>query len=288
MKRYLPILLLIACSAPKPATLSLFKAPAPIQINKPQPKITPNRSLKLSEYTTKFKHEGKYSTRADNIKLAASKLNGYILEPGQEFSFNKVVGERSAVAGFKEAPVIFMGELDKGLGGGTCQVSSTLYAASMFGGLQVIKRVSHSRPSDYIPKGMDATVSYPDLDLVLKNNYDKPLEIAANASDGKLNIQILGATTNFKLRYYFIGGKTDPFKKRVIRSKYYKKEPRIKQKGKDGTPGLMFWIYNIEGDKRQISAVSNYRPIDEVWIADLDTPIPDSEEFKEGENELLQ
>ena len=127
-----------------------------------------------------------------NLKLAASKLNGQVLGPGQEFSFNAVVGDRTEKEGYKIAHVITAGEMVDGLAGGTCQISTTLYGAAFFAGLDIVKQTPHSRPSTYVPMGFDATVVWPNTDLVLKNSYDFPVVIHYRVARGEAVVEILG------------------------------------------------------------------------------------------------
>jgi len=127
-----------------------------------------------------------------NLKLAASKLNGYVLQPGVEFSFNGVVGDRTEKEGYKIAHVITAGEMVDGLAGGTCQISTTLFGASFFAGLEVVKTTPHSRPSTYVTMGLDATVVYPTTDLIMKNPYDFPVVIHYRVARGEAVVEILG------------------------------------------------------------------------------------------------
>lgn len=140
--------------------------------------------------------ETKYSVsdweRNFNLKLAASKLNGYVLKPGQEFSFNDVVGARTEKEGYKVAGVIEAGEMVDGLAGGTCQISTTLHGAAFFAGLGIDKALPHSRPSTYVTMGLDATVVYPSVDLKLRNDYDFPIVIHYKVTEGKAEVEILG------------------------------------------------------------------------------------------------
>ncbi|HEY2409362.1 MAG TPA: VanW family protein, partial [Polyangiaceae bacterium] len=124
----------------------------------------------LSAYETDFSHHA--GPRAINIATAARYLNGSLIGPGQVFSFNQAVGARTYARGFVEAPVIVLDELEPGVGGGVCQVASTLHAAAVLGDLEVVQRRSHSRPSGYTPLGLDATVVDGELDLKFKNPYD--------------------------------------------------------------------------------------------------------------------
>ncbi|ACY16184.1 VanW family protein [Haliangium ochraceum] len=127
-----------------------------------------------------------------NLKLAASKLDGYVMQPGQELSFNEVVGARTENEGYKIAGVINAGEMVDGLAGGTCQISTTLHGAAFFAGLDIVKALPHSRPSTYAPMGMDATVVYPYVDVVLRNSYEFPVAIRFQVTEGKARVEILG------------------------------------------------------------------------------------------------
>ena len=129
-------------------------------------------SVLIGEYKTHFP---RVKNRTHNVKLAAAALDGIFLMPGATFSYNAWVGERSEERGFKEAPVIENGELVEGLGGGACQVSSTVHAAALMSGLEVLERYNHTLPSSYISKGLDAVVSYPILDLRVRNSRQRPV-----------------------------------------------------------------------------------------------------------------
>lgn len=142
----------------------------------------------------------KYSTRFDagqvgrtyNIKVAASALDGLLIAPGEEFSFNRVVGPRSSEAGYKNANVIINNELVEGLGGGVCQVSSTLYNAVLLADLQVTERSNHSLPVGYVPVGRDATVVYGALDFRFVNNKDYYIYIRSAVEGNTLTIKLYG------------------------------------------------------------------------------------------------
>ncbi len=144
----------------------------------------------LGQYSTKFSVSDK--DRNFNLKLAASKINGAVLKPGEEWSFNGSVGERSQATGYKVAHVITAGEMVDGLAGGTCQISTTLFGASFFAGLDIVKTINHSRPSVYTPLAFDATVVWPNTDLVLKNPYDFPVAVLYRVANGEAHVEILG------------------------------------------------------------------------------------------------
>ncbi|HRF61154.1 MAG TPA: VanW family protein [Fimbriimonadaceae bacterium] len=146
-----------------------------------------------STFTTKFP-TSKVS-RCSNIKLASSIIHGTILAPGEQFSFNGVVGRRTIAAGFKVAGVLKNGRHDTDVGGGICQVSTTLYNAALLSNLKIVKRSNHSIPISYVPLGRDATVDYGTHDLVFENTLDHPIALAAKYEPGKLTFSILGTKT---------------------------------------------------------------------------------------------
>lgn len=131
--------------------------------------------------------------RSHNILLSTLAINNQVVFPGETFSFNKVVGERTKDKGYKKAPVIVKGELAEDIGGGICQVSSTLFNAVSLRGIQMVERYSHSRAVPYVPPGKDATVSWWGPDFVFKNNYSHPILIKATSKDGKMEIHIYSA-----------------------------------------------------------------------------------------------
>ncbi len=135
-------------------------------------------------YETPYSRMRKDRDRTHNLELGASMLDGEVIMPGETWSFNDALGERSQARGFRYAPVIAGGVLVEGMGGGTCQVASTLYAAAFFAGLVTVDRQPHSRPSSYIKLGLDATVSYPDINLELLNPFEYPVVIHYTVEDG--------------------------------------------------------------------------------------------------------
>ncbi len=148
----------------------------------------------LGEYTTSVSGT---SARRSNVRLASEKCNGTILLPGETFSYNDVVGERTAEAGFQAAAAYLNGETVQELGGGICQGSSTLYCACLYANLEIVARSNHTYVSSYVPLGMDATVSWGGPDFQFKNNTDYPIMVVATYSDSnKLTFQILGTDVN--------------------------------------------------------------------------------------------
>lgn len=129
-------------------------------------------------------------SRASNIALATSRINGVVIQPGESFSFNQTILPRTAANGYVEANVIVNKQYVLGTGGGICQVSSTLYAAMLDAGLPATERHPHSLNVGYIPEGMDATISGNALDLQFTNIFDAPIQIQAAANQGTLTISL--------------------------------------------------------------------------------------------------
>ncbi|HEX8796847.1 MAG TPA: VanW family protein [Polyangiaceae bacterium] len=146
----------------------------------------------LGWFETKYARDLKHEARTFNLRLAASRLDGYVLLPGETFDFNAVVGPRTEAMGYRVAPVIAQGELVDGIGGGTCQIAGTLHAASFFAGLEIPDRRPHTRPSFYIKMGLDAAVAYPAVDLQLANPLPFPVVLHETVVGGVVRAEILG------------------------------------------------------------------------------------------------
>ena len=147
--------------------------------------------------------------RNSNLKKACEMLNGLVLQPGQEFSYNETLGERTKEKGWLPAPAYSGTTLVDSPGGGICQVSSTLYLASVYAELTVLERVNHGFPVSYIPLGMDATVNWGFTDLKLRNDSPMPVKILAEETDDLVKVSILGTETrNYDIKMtYSVGGR---------------------------------------------------------------------------------
>jgi len=144
----------------------------------------------ISHYTTRF--PAYQRSRNHNIRLAANALDGHILLPGERLSYNEVVGKRTRQQGFRLAPAIIRGEKRDAIGGGICQVSSTLFNAALLGELKIVRRANHSIPVAYVPLGRDATVTDTGIDFVVENPHPYPIAIATEVGRSSLTIYILG------------------------------------------------------------------------------------------------
>ncbi|WP_449538801.1 VanW family protein [Ferdinandcohnia sp. Marseille-Q9671] len=157
------------------------------------------RVKRIGQYVTFFNSSKK--ERSTNIRLAADAIDNHVLFQNETFSFNKVVGKRTVAKGYQPAPEIIKGELIEGIGGGICQVSSTLFNAVDLAGVEIVKRYSHSKRVGYVPPGRDATVSWYGPDFLFKNTYNQPILIRAKTHGGTLIITIYSSEDiNFKPR----------------------------------------------------------------------------------------
>ncbi len=144
----------------------------------------------LSEFSTKYAASNK--NRTTNLILASKKINGTVLMPGETFSYNKVVGERTIAAGYKEAPIYVSGKVEDGIGGGICQITTTLYNAVLYANLDIVERSNHQFVPSYAGPSRDATVVYGAIDFKFKNNRDYPIKITCSVSGGIANFKIWG------------------------------------------------------------------------------------------------
>lgn len=149
---------------------------------------------RLSTFSTNYAASN--VNRTTNLRLAANKINGTVLMPGETFSYNQVVGERTIAAGYKEAPIYVSGRVEDGLGGGICQITTTLYNAAVFANLEIVERTNHQFVPSYVGAGRDATVVYGAIDFKFKNNRNYPIKIICSVSGGVANFQILGLKTS--------------------------------------------------------------------------------------------
>lgn len=148
----------------------------------------------LSTYSTRYSTSDR--DRTTNLQLAASKINGTVIMPGETFSYNQVVGERTIAAGYKEAPIYVSGEVVDGLGGGICQITSTLYNAVLYANLEIVERSNHQFVPSYVKASRDATVVYGSIDFKFKNNRDYPIKLVCSVSGGIAKFDIYGLRTD--------------------------------------------------------------------------------------------
>ena len=138
--------------------------------------------------------------RMTNICLIVDAVNGHSFMPGEILSLNALTGERTPEKGYKQAPAIRYGELTEEIGGGICQLSGTLFNAALLSGLEILERHHHTWPSDYLPVGLDATITWPNKDLKVRNSTNWPVYIHATMLDDTLTVTFYGEQRNGELR----------------------------------------------------------------------------------------
>ena len=144
----------------------------------------------ISTYSTKYATSN--TNRTTNLKLAANKINGTVLMPGEEFSFNKIVGKRTIEAGYKDAAIYQDGKVVDGLAGGICQISTTLFNAAVYANLEIVERRNHQFVPSYVSAGRDATVVYGLTDFRFKNTRNYPIKIICSVNGGIAKFDIYG------------------------------------------------------------------------------------------------
>lgn len=247
--------------------------PYEIPVKTTYPEITLNKLLgkafedTLGSYATNY-NPGEVG-RTKNVSLAASKVNGVILAPGENFSFNKVVGARTYENGFRDAKVYQGNEIVDGLGGGICQVSSTLYNAVLYANLEIVTRRNHSLSVAYVPLGRDATVSYGSIDFVFKNNKKYPVKLTAYAYGGRLSIAVMGIKEDdTKVELYTETIATRAFEEiEEVDPELKPGETKIKQNGSNGYTVNTYKVVKSGGtSNREFVSRSVYLPTNKITL----------------------
>lgn len=238
----------------------------------------------LAVFETDFSK--KRGPRIHNIRRAASYLDGTVLAPGATLSFNKTVGPRTGDRGFVDAPVIINDVMESGMGGGVCQVATTLHAAAIYGGLEITQRRSHSRPSGYAPLGLDATVIDDVQDLRIKNPYPVPLYVRAYLpSRYVVRVEFLGAELDGKVKHSNWVVERHAFTRRIVeKPELTAGTVKVSQKGGFGYDTVSTVVLTSAGHQREYRYKSKYYPVPEVlWIGpgtqpDAIPPLPEAAE----------
>lgn len=224
-------------------------------------------STVMAEYETFFSRGGEQKRRGKNIDNASQKLDGLVISPGEMISFNTVVGERSEANGFQKSWEIFKGEMVEGVGGGTCQAASTFHAAAFFAGFDVLERLPHSRPSAYIPMGLDSTVVYPGVDLKVRNPHPFPVVVHARTEGAKLKIELLGKMRPVEVSFGREVAATIAFKRKVVEEPSLSgKKVLVKQHGIKGYRIRRSRVLKYpDGTSKREEATDFYPPTTEIY-----------------------
>lgn len=211
----------------------------------------------LGDASTRFRTRGAYRGRAINVELAAKLLDGVVIAAGEELSFDAVVGERTAERGFRNAPVIANGQLRRGIGGGVCQVASTLHLASLRSGLEVVDHRTHTLPSSYLDAGLDARIAWGTQDYRVRNPHAFAVRVRATARDGRLAVTIEGAEARrYDVRTEVVRELASA-EQVVIDPTLAPGEVVVENEGRDG---LVVRVVVVDAEGRSTSTLHRYAP----------------------------
>ncbi len=222
----------------------------------------------IGEFETRYNRGNISADRTHNLKVAASHLDGYVVEPGEEFDFNAIVGDRTTLNGWRPAPVIADGELTSGMGGGTCQIASTLHAAVFFAGLPILTRYPHSRPSFYIKLGLDATVVYGAQNFRFKNDRSYPIVIGLTVDEGRVYASLHGPRRDHEVTFIRHIDQIVPFEERVSQDASLPTGLRVLVQR--GVPGFKITRFRMIEDLTTHSSLrerttDSYPPTTQLW-----------------------
>ncbi|TCL32411.1 vancomycin resistance protein YoaR [Anaerospora hongkongensis] len=270
--------------AVRPLIVQALRSPEAISLPLPVKSLEPEITVAdinqtgirelLATYTTKF--DAKEANRSANIKLSARRINGQIIYPGRTFSFNEIVGPREKNQGFKEALEIVDGEFVPGIGGGVCQVSSTLYNAVLMANMEITERFNHSKPLGYVPIGRDATVAYGVLDFKFTNTSNGPVMIMAEVEKDTLVVGLFGQNhPQEAVEVVSVDRQVIP--PAVIKkqdNELYLGETKVDKQGKPGYEVTTIRVVKLDGKevKREVLAKDRYLP--DNTIVKIGTKLP--------------
>lgn len=221
----------------------------------------------LGRYETYF--NSKNYNRSTNIRLASNATTNILLNKGDVFSFNSNIQKSHISKYLKEAPVIINGKQDKGIGGGMCQVSSTIYNAALYSGANIISVRNHSIPSPYVEMGRDATVSGGCIDLKFSNKYDTPIFIYNQVMENKIVCTIYGNKKD-KKDIEIINETTDIINNKIVRKNSEEYDLGMKVIEQEGRKGYKVQTYRVYkgalGNKKEYIGESYYPPQDKIII----------------------
>ncbi|MBR5191948.1 MAG: VanW family protein [Clostridia bacterium] len=242
------------------------------------------RAKFFTSYTTSIEE------RKCNIKLATKSINGTILDVGEEFSFNKVVGARTEKRGYKTAKIIVGGKFTDGVGGGVCQVSTTLYNAVLLSGLKVTEYHPHTLPVSYVAPSFDAMVNSYTADLKFVNTTQNPIIIMATADGSNLTFFIYGEPMQSKfIRESVVVERTPkPLPEIIVDEKQeykelFKGEEKIIQYGKEGIKSQGKLIEIVNGKKVSVKTIRK-----DTYLGMQDIIVIGTKEKVEEENFIIE
>lgn len=224
----------------------------PLKITKPNVTISqlgseafPNR---IGYYSTRY--DGGNENRSTNLEIACKKINDKVILPGEIFSYNKTLGSRTTAAGYKNAKVYENGAVVDGIGGGICQISSTLYNAVLRANLEIVERKNHQFITSYVPEGMDATVAYGVTDFKFKNTRKYAIKIKASAANGVATVELYGIKedTEYQISFDTKTVSTIPYTIKYVDDNTLSEGiEEVKQQGANGVITETYIIKSLNG-----------------------------------------
>lgn len=232
---------------------------------------------RLGHFTTKY--DASVKARSNNLALAAGKINGTIVMPGETFSYNKVVGERTIAAGYQEAKIYENGKVVDGLGGGICQISSTLYNAVLDANLEIVSRRNHQFLTSYVGAGRDATVVYGSTDFQFKNTRSYPIKLVCSVKSGIAQIDVYGVKeeTEYTVEIRTTVTSTIPYTTTYIEdASMAAGKETVKQNGMNGCKSETYKVLLLNGKvvSKTLLSKDTYNPMQRVVIRGTKQEVP--------------
>ena len=251
----------------------------------------------LGTFTTRYDASNK--NRSNNISLASEKIDGTVIMPGETFSYNQTVGKRTIDAGYKEAGAYAGGKVVQEVGGGICQVSSTLYNAVLYANLEIVDRSNHYFETSYVDPGRDATVSWGSVDFKFKNNRKYPIKIEAISKNGVTKMSIKGIKEEKEYEVIIQSKVTSIIQKNVKYKEDHSLDSaveQVEQEGHNGCTSKTYKILKLNGaivSTEEISA-DYYHALDKIVIKGtnqsktIEEAEDDTNDMNIIENELVE
>jgi len=222
---------------------------------------------KLAEFVTRYDISNK--NRSNNLEIASKKIDGTIILPGEIFSYNKIVGERTIAEGYKEAAIYSGGKVIDGIGGGICQLSSTLYNTVIYANLEIVSRTNHRFSTSYVTEGRDATVSWGTIDFQFKNTRTYPIKIVSTVRNGIVRVEIYGIEEEKEYEVQIESDITEviPYTINYIDDNELEKGTEIvEQQGFNGAKSVTYKVVKYNGILISKTLLSNdtYSPMEKI------------------------
>ena len=228
--------------------------------------------------TFKTKYDAGDRDRTTNLRLACQKINGKVIMPGETFSYNSALGPRTSAAGYKNAKIYEAGQVVDGLGGGICQISSTLYNSVLMADLEIIERRNHQFVTSYVGAGRDATVVYGSTDFKFKNTREYPIRIVASAENGIATVSIYGIKEQEEYTFTFktVTVATTPFATQYVEdASLAAGTEKVKQKGANGITTKTYSTKMLNGKviSTKLLSTDTYTPMTKIVLRGTNTSL---------------